>query len=122
MTIFIQVFSRFLKNKNFDWVPAFGAVLTPPNPVGLTTNWCSFYKPVKISNLKMINVLPHFMVSSHRIFGCNMAYEDGIVIFKMNDEEIGCSIISGSSRISEKLLDQQEMLLEKLVPPFDVTK
>ena len=89
---------------------------------GLTTNWCSFYKPLKISNLKMINVFPHFVVSSSRIFGCNVAYEDGIVIFKMNDEEIGCSIITGSSKISEKLLDQQEILLEKLVPPFDVTK
>merc|ERR1712176_303004 len=63
---------------------------------GMTTNWCSFYKPIKIEKLKLESVMPHIGMTMVRFFGLRMAFEDGIIIFKMNDEEIGCSIMSGS--------------------------
>merc|ERR1719220_227555 len=84
---------------------------------GLSTNWASFYSPIKVSGLKLRYQAPFFddsMLAEFKIFGMPIAVEDIMIIFKCNDEEYGVSIYSGTNSFTKADLDKDPMLARSL--------
>lgn len=79
---------------------------------GFHTNWTSFYKPIRFSNLKMINASPVFE-GLRRILWMPMPINDGLITFKSKDDETTMLILSGTGRITESMLDNDPLLKEK---------
>ena len=80
---------------------------------GISTNWSIFYKPIRVEGLELMYQAPFFdldALDQPIIFGLRMACEDNIIIFKVNDDETGVYILTGSGRITGEMLKRDPML------------
>ena len=86
-------------------------------PCAVSTNWATFYKPVKIDGLELELQVPFFDEKSLdlRALGLKLCWEDSIIIFKCNDRDYGVYIITGSNKISEESLEGDVMFGERLI-------
>ena len=82
---------------------------------GMSTNWCKFYKSVKIPGLKLEMCLPHQPIKLEKFMGIYPCVEEGVIIFKMNDNDIGMLISAGSGRLTTEKIEKSGMVGEAVM-------
>jgi len=83
---------------------------------GMNTNWCKFYQSVKIPGMKLNMCCPNFDWKVEKYMGVIPCMEEGVIVFKMNDDDVGLFIMSGSGRITTEKLEASGILGEALMP------
>jgi len=83
---------------------------------GMNTNWCKFYQSVKIPGMRLNMCCPHFDWKVEKYMGVIPCMEEGVIVFKMNDDDVGLFIMSGSGRITTEKLEASGILGEALMP------
>lgn len=76
---------------------------------GLTTNWATFYAPVRLEGLEMeyqLPVIDNRLDKKPVVFGTPMAKEEGAILFKYNDHEHGVFVMSGSGTLEPEDFDK----------------
>ena len=83
---------------------------------GVSTNWSTFYRSVRIDGLEHDFSTPWWDVNDihKRVLGMNISMEDNIIIYKRNDEEVAGFIWTGSGRIDEEKLLSDPMVLRRI--------
>ena len=88
---------------------------------GVSTNWSTFYKSVRIDGLEHVFSTPWWGHGlwwiddiNMRVLGMNVSMEDNIIIYKRNDEEVAGYIWTGSGQIDEEELLSDPMVLRRI--------
>jgi len=87
---------------------------------GMSTNWCKFYKKVTIPGLKLEMCVPHQAIKLEKFMGVIPCCEEGVIVFQMNDNDIGLFIMAGSGRITTQRLEQSAIVGECVMPEVNL--
>ena len=82
---------------------------------GTSTNWVKFYKSVKIPGLKLEMCLPHQPIKLEKFMGVYPCVEESVIIFQMNDDELGMLISAGSGRLTTEKIERSGMVGEAIM-------
>lgn len=116
-----KTINNVLKNDGTEESPGFQEVPSHKRFTkclgSMSTSWVSFYQDIELEGLELECQFPVFnldQIDINILPGLRYPLEDCIITFRMNKDELGCLIFSGSGCLSDEILNQQEICCGEL--------
>lgn len=102
------------ESKGFQDIPDFKSL--KKHMGGVSTSWVGFFNDIQLDGLDLEVQMPVFDPKDfeYQKFGLYFAVEDNIITFKLNKDDIGVFIFTGSGKMKVEDLDNSNMTLERL--------